>query len=303
MGYVAENIGKTGPSGVENSELNDMDLINKILSMSGDKMFEIGSEEQVFELEGQSKEEQVAVSFPAGGQSSASNSHSKRLTEDDFLDNDSCQVTKNDYLDTHRQTPPTNMMQLDGADDNDDEETEEKTKSDAANANMRIAVSAPEEADLQVSIPQVEVASASLMCEKCGHMSISKALHQGHIMACPDVVRNLAGVSSLGVETKKRKLSDSKPGENETTAKTVKVTTAAETTQSGPSSTSTDNSPKKDFSIAGLMSPQDQQAMAALAQKGEKEKTPKTKADNHEGDYDDDVVILPSPTTDRKSVV
>ena len=117
LNYVAESMKKiTQEKGEANPDMNEMEILNKILALSGDKIFEIGPEEQVFELDGPSNE--ITFSFPAG------------QLNDKAQDNSAGDIFKaKQGLDGQFGTPPdTNSMpQFDGA--NDDESPNSSSKS------------------------------------------------------------------------------------------------------------------------------------------------------------------------------
>ncbi len=138
LSLVAENIEKIGKKddkqpvgalqavGTDGGDLNELDIISKILAMSSDKLFEIGAEEQVFELEGTSGE--VTLSFPAQPQQSQLKIHE----EDNLPDSDQDLFSEDvSVIRVRRHPDPMVMMrQLDGVDDSEaiDSKTEEAAR-------------------------------------------------------------------------------------------------------------------------------------------------------------------------------
>ena len=301
-------------------ELNEIDIINKILALSGDKILEMGGGDASGDCP------EVTFSFPASELTrSPSTSSLKDPTQlPDPVADGTVDLLKGRLADFSS----SDFVQLDGANDELDESDKDKAKKpQIIKFAKRDDASAK---DVEKEIPQLEVQGVCLMCEKCGQISDSEAIHQSHILACPDVVTTLTGFaekarlakkqekeiapeasetkSSSGKvveptcqesksEDRKRKSSGTKNvSEGQ---KSIKLEPTASSLTDTPS-TSTDTSPRKDFSIAGLLSPQQEAEMKkkkGLINKGEKEKPKAIPIP----DDDDDVVILPSPSPKRSS--
>ncbi len=142
LSYVAENMEKMnqGKEVVKEGggDMNEIDLLNKILAMSADRILEMGTEEQTIELE-PDKSSEITLRFPKNsadgqqGEENAASSVRGALNEDAAVEEFDL-LKKLHYHSTEQPLP-----QVDGADDEDDDVKVSRAKESADSVATRDA--------------------------------------------------------------------------------------------------------------------------------------------------------------------